>query len=176
MRDRLFIRPFQLPDTAGFTRNVLQCADLHAQFGIASPFSETEAAAYVKDRCRFRTRRHFHDYVILLQRETEQQEEIRGEPIGEINAAWIAPDSADIGFVIAAAYRNQGYCTEAIRQLEEKLAEDGVRKMYGACERENAASAAVMKRCGMKRIGKPDEKVREKENMDGLVWFYKEIG
>ena len=90
-------------------------------------------------------------------------------------AAFIPPDTADIGYVIGRNYRGFGYGTEAVNQLIELLARDGVTCIYGACRMDNNASAKVMRACGMKETENVPVRVRQRESEEGLRWFVKSV-
>jgi ribosomal-protein-alanine N-acetyltransferase len=67
------------------------------------------------------------------------------------------PDTSgtvDIGYGIVPAYRRQGYAFEAARGLADwALAHHEVRRITGDCLPENVASARILAKLGMKRIG-----------------------
>jgi len=62
---------------------------------------------------------------------------------------------AEVGFVLARAYHNQGIITEALKAvLNFALGELGLNRVEGFCAVDNLASAAVMRKAGMKREGR----------------------
>jgi RimJ/RimL family protein N-acetyltransferase len=59
---------------------------------------------------------------------------------------------AEIGFTLARAYQGQGYMTEAARRLLDYLFETfALHRVCAICEVENAASARLLERLGMRR-------------------------
>jgi ribosomal-protein-alanine N-acetyltransferase len=62
---------------------------------------------------------------------------------------------AEVGFVLARAYHNQGIMTEALKAvLNFALGELGLNRVEGFCAVDNLASAAVMRKAGMKCEGR----------------------
>jgi len=61
---------------------------------------------------------------------------------------------AEIGFTLARAYQGQGYATEAVRAVLDRLFRvQGLHKVTGECDARNTASAALMERLGFTREG-----------------------
>jgi len=70
---------------------------------------------------------------------------------------------AEVGFVLARAYHNQGMMTEALREvLKYALGELGLNRVEGFCVVDNLASAAVMRKAGMTREGRLQEYLFQK--------------
>ena len=62
---------------------------------------------------------------------------------------------AEVGFVLARAYHNQGIMTEALKAvLEFALGELGLNRVEGFCAVDNQSSGAVMRKAGMIREGR----------------------
>ena len=162
MPDRLFLRPFEPKDGSGFYRNVMMESDT-ALFGLNRPAQADDAQHYIADRMPFYDRPHFYDYAIVRTAD--------GEVIGEVNAAYISPDIADIGYVIGPRYRGQGYAKEAVALLIQRLDGDGIHRIFGACHPDNAASHAVMRACGMIKTTEIPGRVSAREEESGLQWY-----
>jgi RimJ/RimL family protein N-acetyltransferase len=61
---------------------------------------------------------------------------------------------AEIGFTLAVAYQKQGYATEAVRAVLDRLFRvQGLHKVTGECDARNVASAGLMERLGFVREG-----------------------
>jgi [ribosomal protein S5]-alanine N-acetyltransferase len=59
-----------------------------------------------------------------------------------------------LGYWMGAPYRQQGYTREAVsRLIQLGFGELDLHRVYAYCLRENAASAQVLERCGLKREG-----------------------
>ena len=70
---------------------------------------------------------------------------------------------AEVGFVLARAYHNQGIMTEALKKvLHFALGELGLNRVEGFCAVDNPASAAVMDKAGMTREGRLREYLFQK--------------
>jgi ribosomal-protein-alanine N-acetyltransferase len=62
-----------------------------------------------------------------------------------------APDEArrvEIGYGLAESVRGRGFATEALLGLIDWLRDQGVREVLAECDPGNAASIAVLRRCG----------------------------
>jgi RimJ/RimL family protein N-acetyltransferase len=61
---------------------------------------------------------------------------------------------AEIGFTVAAAYQKQGFATEAVGAVLDRLFRlQGLHKVTGECDARNAASAGLLERLGFTREG-----------------------
>jgi RimJ/RimL family protein N-acetyltransferase len=79
-----------------------------------------------------------------------------GRLIGDVGLRADADDprQAEIGFTIAPAYQGRGYATEAARRLLAYLFEQrGKHRVMAQCDPRNDASAAVLRRLGMREEG-----------------------
>jgi RimJ/RimL family protein N-acetyltransferase len=81
-------------------------------------------------------------------------------------------NQAEIGFVLHPDHQGHGYAVESMRELLRIGFEDaGLHRIVGRCDAENVASAALMKRLGMRQ----EAHFRENELIkgawsDGLVF------
>jgi len=67
---------------------------------------------------------------------------------------WFAPQTYEIGWVIAPPHQRQGYATEAARELLRFSFEDlHAHRVIATCQPENTASYRVMEKIGMRREG-----------------------
>ncbi len=163
MPEHIVLRPFAPEDAASFYYGVLSAPELKKTFGFSKQPSMDDAVSYVEARAVHAGKPHFYDFMIVRQEDNTV--------IGEINAAYIAPDSVDLGYVIGPAFQGNGYACEAVQALICLLLKEEIVCFYGACEADNPASAAVMLHCGMKRVDDVPEKVRKKEDSRELIWF-----
>lgn len=166
MPDRLFLRPFEPEDGESFYQNVMKDSEPEL-FGMDHPALPADTQNYIAERLPFYERPHFYDFAVVRRSD--------GEVIGEVNAAYISPDTADIGYVIGPLFRGQGYAKEAVKLLITRLTEDGIHKIYGACRADNSASHAVMRACGMRKTMKIPERVSVREAESGLHWYMIEL-
>jgi len=61
---------------------------------------------------------------------------------------------AEIGFTLATAYQRQGYATEAVHAVLDRLFRlQGLHKVTGECDARNRASAGLFERLGFTREG-----------------------
>ena len=76
-----------------------------------------------------------------------------GRAVGDVTLIWRSEEhrQAEIGFIFHPDHQGKGYATEASRVLLE-LAFDGLgaHRVYGRLDPRNTASAAVLKRLGMR--------------------------
>ncbi|MEZ4700301.1 MAG: GNAT family N-acetyltransferase [Rhodothermales bacterium] len=76
-----------------------------------------------------------------------------GEPLGMIEMR-IDGFKANIGYVFARSYWGNGYATEAATALRDwALAQPAIYRFWAYCDTDNAASARVMEKVGMKKEG-----------------------
>ena len=161
------LRPFREDDAESFCRNVL-CDPSLSEYLEYDPASGMEGAqAYVTARARLADRPRFYDYAIVHRKS--------GEVIGEINAAYIAEDRADAGYVIGSAFRRNGYGRQALDLLIGILKQEGIKTIYAACRSDNTPSRKLLQTCGMKETAAVPEQVQRIEETSGLVWFVLQI-
>ncbi len=59
-----------------------------------------------------------------------------------------------MGYVLARAYWNRGYMTEAVREVTEwALTQPSILRVWAVCDVENAASVRVLKKAGFQQEG-----------------------
>ena len=78
--------------------------------------------------------------------------EIAGEPVGPVGIIGLNnhPDQVQFGYVIAPAYRGQGYMTEALSALVNwSLVQPRIWRASAFCDIDNLASVKVMEKSGM---------------------------
>jgi RimJ/RimL family protein N-acetyltransferase len=157
---RLLIRPFVSSDWESFGRNVLTDPRLAVFFA-----GEDDPRAYVNARCAYDERPRFYDFAV-----TEKE---TGEVIGEFNAAYIRSlDAADMGLVISMPYQRRGLGKETLTAMMQYLGNEGVTSFYGACQKNNPASMALMKSAGMQECDPVPEQVRKRESEADLCFFF----
>ena len=73
--------------------------------------------------------------------------------IGYVQLCPIENGNWEIGYHIGKKYTGNGYATEAVKAFLPVIAEQaGISEVYGICLVENAASLAVMRKCGFINI------------------------
>lgn len=73
--------------------------------------------------------------------------------IGYVQLCPIADGKWEIGYHIAEKYTGNGYATEAVKAFLPIITQQvGVSEVYGICLADNAASQAVMRKCGFINI------------------------
>lgn len=139
---RLILRPYALSDAPMLATNLGQDWNT-ARFLLPGQFPETikKAESYIQERLPHYQDLYFYDDAVILKNTKEL--------IGEINASH-HQKTADIGFALGSRWWNQGYASEALSAWIDQLFQDGCEMIVGACEVQNAASARVMMKCGMK--------------------------
>ena len=112
--------------------------------------SEPECREWVRDfmfhNCQ--RPRFAYNFTMLLQ---SSDEEIGWIGFGHASDKGVG--DRDFGFAVLPHHWNQGYTTEALREvLSFAFCQIDVNTVFGECNRPNVASARVMQKCGMKRV------------------------
>ncbi len=84
------------------------------------------------------------------------EEKETGRVVGTIGYMWYQRDNnaCEVGYSLARRRWNRGYMTEALTEvLRFSFEELGVHRVEAQHEVENAASGAVMRKCGMRKEG-----------------------
>ena len=84
------------------------------------------------------------------------EEKETGRVVGTIGYMWYQRDNnaCEVGYLLARRRWNLGYMTEALAEvLRFSFEELGVHRVEAQHEVENAASGAVMRKCGMRKEG-----------------------
>lgn len=157
----LTIRPFTLEDTSSFFHHVCRAPDLWESLGFEREPSVEEASQYIQTRVKLYETMRLFDFAV----------ELNCEVIGEINAAITKDKDAAIGYVIAPAFRKQGYGFAGVQLLFELLRKEGIRNIYGACRPDNSASIRLMEKAGMRRTEDIPEPVLKREADGELIFF-----
>ena len=73
--------------------------------------------------------------------------------IGYVQLCPIDDGKWEVGYHIAKQYTGNGYATEAVNAFLPLIAKQvGISEVYGICLAENAASLAVMRKCGFENL------------------------
>ena len=73
--------------------------------------------------------------------------------IGYVQLCPIENSKWEIGYHIAKKYTGNGYATESVNAFLPVIAKRaGISEIYGICLAENAASLAVMRKCGFENV------------------------
>jgi RimJ/RimL family protein N-acetyltransferase len=97
-----------------------------------------------------------------------------GEVIGDVSLWRTSAEhnQAEIGFVLHPEHQGRGYAAESMRELLRiGFEEAGFHRIVGRCDAENAASAALMERLGMRQEAhfRQNERIKGAWS-DGLVY------
>ncbi len=89
-----------------------------------------------------------------------------------IMPADIAPNAAELGYVIAPAYRRNGYAKEAVRAVIDRLFSENAPAILCTCYEYNAASAKTLETLGFTLIGREAADVEHPQHgrIDSLVY------
>jgi aminoglycoside 6'-N-acetyltransferase len=75
--------------------------------------------------------------------------ECDGVLIGDVGICWAGNRmQAEVGFTIARAHQGNGYATEAVRCVLDRVFAAGVRRVSAECDARNTASARLLERLG----------------------------
>lgn len=81
------------------------------------------------------------------------------ENVGYVQLCPIDDGRWEVGYHIAKRYTGNGYATEAVKAFLPLVAKEaGLSEVYGICLAENAASLAVMRKCGFVTVFRGTDK------------------
>ncbi|HET9144230.1 GNAT family N-acetyltransferase [Actinophytocola sp.] len=81
--------------------------------------------------------------------------ELAGELIGDVGIGLHDNGmQAEVGFTLARPYQGQGYATEAVRCVLDRVFDAGVHRVSADCDARNTASAKLLERLGFRREGR----------------------
>ncbi|MBI5030521.1 MAG: GNAT family N-acetyltransferase [Chloroflexi bacterium] len=146
---RLVLRPFEDADVETFAayRSDPKVAQYQSW---ETPFTLKQAAAFIDEMKRTQPGTIGAWYQLAVER--KQQAGLVGDC-----AFHILPhdaQQAEIGFTFARPYQHQGYATEAVMRLLDYLFNAlSLHRVTAICDAENAASAKLLERVGMRREG-----------------------
>lgn len=146
---RLRLRPLHVGDESSFVRGHEAMAAEDFTFGL--DYEPSEAWSSFLDRLD-RNRRGI-DIPDGRVASTFLVGDVGGEIVGrasirhELND-FLAREGGHIGYGVLAAHRSRGYATEILRQSLVIARSVGVTDALLTCDEDNAASAAVIERCG----------------------------
>ncbi|MFP4054245.1 MAG: GNAT family N-acetyltransferase [Phycisphaerae bacterium] len=61
---------------------------------------------------------------------------------------FLESEGGSIGYAVHPDSRNRGYATEMLREVLQRARRRGTRRVLVTCDQQNAASAAVIRKCG----------------------------
>lgn len=145
---RLCLRPFVQTDADAVQRLAGDKRVALAATTIPHPYPDGAAEAWIAT----------HADAFAAKREVTFAVALRdgGELVGAISLLDISERHArgEVGYWTGVDYWNRGYCTEAfVRIIPYAYEELGVTKIVARCSAQNAASARVMEKAGLKREG-----------------------
>lgn len=163
MNSEVILRPFSIEDVASFHKNVYSDPTLRCFLDASAAPDEAEAERYIRSRIQYEKRPRFYDYAIVLAENKEV--------IGEVNAAYVKENLADIGYVIGASRRGHGYGTQAVCLLLEHLRNEGIQTAYAAVRPENMPSRGLLEHIGMKPTIEVPPAIKRREEETELCWY-----
>jgi len=164
---RLVLRPFEDRDIEPF-RLYRSDPEVAKYQGWEAPFRLDQATRFVNEMKARTPGEPGQWYQIALVLKTT------GELIGDCAFQRLAEDhhQAEIGFTLARAHQGRGYAAEAVTRLIDYLfGELGLHRVRANCDPENAASARLLHRVGMRHEGRFVESLWFKGRWVGEDWF-----
>lgn len=124
--------------------------------GWTAPYTLEQARAFLKEINAHEPGTPGAWYQVVMERKAEPG--IIGDCGFEVQAE--DPRQAQIGFTLARPMQGQGYATEAVRAVLGFLfGEYDLHRLIAVCDAENASSARLLERVGMRREGEHIENV-----------------
>lgn len=147
--ERLILREVQEEDW-GLFLSLASDASVRVWQSFLPGSTESECREWVRESMFHNCQRprFAYNFVIILQSTTQA--------IGWIgfgHASDKRVGDRDFGFALRPTYWNQGYMTEALKEiLSFAFCQRDVETIFGECNRPNVGSARVMQKCGMKFV------------------------
>ena len=148
LTERLWIREYQKRDIDGFLHVIRQPEIYATTYGIPKDYSRLRAKWWLKTIKENQKNNTAYEFAVIL-RDT-------GQYIGNVGLINVSfeHNRADISYYIDKDYMNQGYATEAAKEmLQYGFQTYGFNKIQGICMHCNPASRRVMEKIGMKYEG-----------------------
>jgi len=136
--------------------------------GWDAPYRLEQATAFLREMRRTRPEESGSWYQVAI------ESKALGHLIGDRAFRVPADDGrqAEIGFTLARTAQGQGYASEAVTALLDDLFGTlGLHRVYAVCDVENAASARLLERVGMRREGHFVESVWFKGRWASEYWY-----
>lgn len=94
--------------------------------------------------------------------------------IGWINEVYKDTDKIEVGYVIDPDYHNNGYATEVLDAIIEKIFSNGtINEIIAGAFENNKASIRVMEKCGMIRIDKEEDIIYQNKSQHCIYYAIK---
>ena len=147
--DRLIIRSFRETDLEAFSA-YRSDPDVAKYQSWELPYKMDQAFLFLADINRFKPGTPGEWYQLAVER--QGQPGIIGDVAFQINRD--DPLQAEIGFTFDRSFQNQGYATEAVKNLLNFLfTQMNLHRVVAICDVENHASVRLLERIGMRREG-----------------------
>lgn len=161
--ERLVLRPFALSDAPEVQRLAGDWAIADTTLNIPHPYADGVAEEWIAGH-----RAAFDESKGLSLAITAKA---GGTLLGAISLMAIVPDhQAKLGYWIGKAFWNQGYCTEAAREVMRYGFEElGLRRIHAWHIARNPASGRVMHKAGMRQEGFRPQHVQWRGNFEDQV-------
>lgn len=156
---RLTLKPFEDSDQAAMIR-IFTDSEIKQTYMLPDFESEEQAIKLFK----------------RIQTATQKEDSIdcgiylNGIVIGFANTVEVKDKKIELGYVISPEYQNQGYATETLGALIQRLFEMGYEEVVTGAFEENIASRRVMEKCGMTLIDL-EEDIEYRGKMHHCVYY-----
>ena len=163
---RLCLRPFALADANDVQRLAGDKRVALAATTIPHPYPDGAAEAWISTHADAFSAKSEVAFAITLRD--------GGDLVGAISLLDISERHAraEIGYWTGIDHWNRGYCTEAFTRLVPYAFEElGITRIVARCSAQNAASARVMEKTGLKREGLLLKHSRKQGQFDDVLLY-----
>jgi len=163
--DRLFLKPMRIEDQKDIYLLINHDKEVLRYF--IDQYHEKEEDLHLPERIERYQKAGLYCFSIFL-KDTNQL-------IGEIfQCSKPSPlmNTTEIGFALGKAYWNKGYMSEALKAMIDFLLSLGIHKVVACHIKENTASGAVMRKCGMLYEGIRKEEIYYHEKYWDTCHYY----
>ncbi|MEA3440103.1 MAG: GNAT family N-acetyltransferase [Chloroflexota bacterium] len=163
--ERLLLRPFTLADAPEVRRLAGDRNIAETTLNIPHPYEDGMAEEWISSHPEQYTKGEGVVFAITL-----QSDDMLVGAVGlAINQRF---DRAELGYWIGSPYWNQGYCTEASREvLRYAFQELELNRVQATHLTRNSASGRVMQKLGMKREGRLRQYVKKWDIYEDLEMY-----
>lgn len=170
MTARLTLRPFTAADAVAVTA-LLNDADVSATLAaIPYPYYRQYADAWIATHERLLSERREEHFAIVLR--------ASGELMGAVALLWKEPTAPpELGYWLGRQYWGCGYATEAVGAIVQYAQrERGAGSITARCMITNPASAAVLVKVGLRRVGRSDRPITKGDRMHDVDDYVLDVG
>lgn len=162
---RLLLRPFELSDASAVKRLAGDWSVADTTLNIPHPYLDGMAEEWIATHALSFENGSLANFAIV--RLTE------GDLVGSVGLTIERRfDSAELGYWIAAGARNNGFCTEAAREvISYGFSKLSLNRIHSSHLRRNPASGRVLQKVGMTHEGVQVEHVKKADRYEDLVLY-----